>query len=524
MGPPGSRVRHAPTASKFSSAKPTGSITLWQLAQTGWRGAPPAARAACCGLARRRCALSDGTSGGGGGTGRPSRFSSTHLPRRTGDVRSACDVTARMLPWPSRPRRASSVDGHAAEPAAVDVGNAVVPRQPFVDEGVVGAQQIQDAAVLAQDALEQQLGLAPERLAQVVVEVRELVGVGQHAAHVAQVQPLAGEVRRRAPRRADRPACAAPAAPARQAVAAPPPRRHAPAAPRPGCCSTGRTTGARPARCPRRDARRLAAASSGSRSLRNTNRGLDRMRCSPRWTPGVEACPAFAPRRRTPESAPVRRRRPADGRRGAASRARIRSAHARSVARDAGRHRKTSRRLGVSPGPVGSNGPVTAKVWMCGQPAQSKLSAEARRNGCSRTASFTPMWSMKAAVTTCGPAGTRTRARIRSSTASPVSVGLSNILSRSVGAADGDAVHGASVDGDLEVAGVLQPTHHVQVRAIELRVELILGVEGERVPHAQAADRCRAAGLPRVGSATDPAARGRCRFPAACRDRRPPGR
>ena len=46
-------------------------------------------------------------------------------------------------------------------------------RQPLVDERVVGRQQIEHAAVLAHDALEEQLGLAPERLPQVVVEVRE---------------------------------------------------------------------------------------------------------------------------------------------------------------------------------------------------------------------------------------------------------------------------------------------------------------------------------------------------------------
>ena len=45
-------------------------------------------------------------------------------------------------------------------------------RQPFVDERVVRVKQIQDAAVLVHDAVEEQLDLAPERLPQVVVEVR----------------------------------------------------------------------------------------------------------------------------------------------------------------------------------------------------------------------------------------------------------------------------------------------------------------------------------------------------------------
>ena len=48
------------------------------------------------------------TPGGGYGGGVPSRFSSTHLPRETGEVRVATDVTVSMLPCPSRPRRGLS--------------------------------------------------------------------------------------------------------------------------------------------------------------------------------------------------------------------------------------------------------------------------------------------------------------------------------------------------------------------------------------------------------------------------------
>ena len=113
-----------------------------------------------------------GTFGGGGGGGVPRRFSRIHLPRTTGDVRSGYDVTVRMLPCPSSPRRALSCrQRHAPEVAALDVRDAVVPRQPLVQERVVGAQQVERAAVLADDAVEEQLGLAPERLAQRVVEV-----------------------------------------------------------------------------------------------------------------------------------------------------------------------------------------------------------------------------------------------------------------------------------------------------------------------------------------------------------------
>ena len=44
-------------------------------------------------------------SAGGGGGAADSRFSSTHLPRSTGDVRVEYDVIVSTLPWPSRPPR-----------------------------------------------------------------------------------------------------------------------------------------------------------------------------------------------------------------------------------------------------------------------------------------------------------------------------------------------------------------------------------------------------------------------------------
>ena len=49
--------------------------------------------------------------------------------------------------------------------------------QPFVDEGVVGGQQIEDAAIVAELAVKEQLGLALEGLAQVVVELGKQIGV-----------------------------------------------------------------------------------------------------------------------------------------------------------------------------------------------------------------------------------------------------------------------------------------------------------------------------------------------------------
>ena len=73
-----------------------------------WRGGAPSARASCAVAAPAGGSSSAGTSGGGAGGGAPSRLSRTHFPRSTGDVVVACDVTSRIAPLPSRPRRASS--------------------------------------------------------------------------------------------------------------------------------------------------------------------------------------------------------------------------------------------------------------------------------------------------------------------------------------------------------------------------------------------------------------------------------
>ena len=89
---------------------------------------------------------------------------------------------------------------HAPEVAAVDAGHAVVTRQPLVDEGVVGGQQVEHVAVCAEDALDEQLGLAPHRLPQPLADVRKAVLVRHDRRHVAQVEPLAREARDERPR------------------------------------------------------------------------------------------------------------------------------------------------------------------------------------------------------------------------------------------------------------------------------------------------------------------------------------
>ena len=245
MAPPvSSIVRQTPTALKFSSAKPSGSISAWQLAQLGF---------ARCAASRSRIvsvpppslvSSRSGTSAGGGGGGTPSRFSRIHLPRTTGEVRSGYDVTVRMLPWPSRPRRGLSAGSvHAAEVIALDVRQAVEARDALVDERVVGAQQIERAAVLLHDAAEEELRLALEPLPQRVVEVGEHALHGHDGVEVAQVQPLAREVldeRRRAlvgEHALHLPLEHVAGRAARRA-------RRPRAARRRGCCSRGRTTAA----------------------------------------------------------------------------------------------------------------------------------------------------------------------------------------------------------------------------------------------------------------------------------------
>ena len=215
-------ARHRPIPSKFSSAKPSGSISAWQLAQAGFAAVllhPLAHRL------RRRSppfSLSAGTLGGGGGGGAPSMFSSSHLPRsdRRRPVRR---TTSRSGCSPGRAAAARpSVERHAAELTAVHVRNAVVPRQPLVDERVVGRQQLEHAAVVAQDWLSRNSSVSRRnRLPQVVVEIREQHRVRRRrAAGCAAAATAPAKFVDERPRRAGRPACGGPAARAPPAPAA----------------------------------------------------------------------------------------------------------------------------------------------------------------------------------------------------------------------------------------------------------------------------------------------------------------
>ena len=65
--------------------------------------------------------------------------------------------------------------------------------QSFVHKRIVRIQQTQHAPVFTHDAGEQQLGLPAERLAEVLVEIREHQKIRRHLVQVAKLQPLAGE-------------------------------------------------------------------------------------------------------------------------------------------------------------------------------------------------------------------------------------------------------------------------------------------------------------------------------------------
>src|SRR5580698_8560012 len=103
---PPSLVRHLPSASKFSSAKPIGSISLWQLAQGSFLRCSVICSRKVMILLSPLLSSSGGTFGGGSGGGVPRIFSSTHTPRLTGDVRKFCtQVSESTLPCPKSPRR-----------------------------------------------------------------------------------------------------------------------------------------------------------------------------------------------------------------------------------------------------------------------------------------------------------------------------------------------------------------------------------------------------------------------------------
>ncbi len=150
------------------------------------------------------------------------------------------------LPEQPTPHVEVGAEGHAPEPAAVDVRDPVMPGEPFVDERVIRGQQIQDAAILVDDAVEQELDLAAKRDPQVVVEIRIDAGIRLDGVQGSQVQPLTREIvdQIRRLRIGHHPPHLL-LEHRRLATAVPAPQGSG--ARRPACCSRGRTTAWTPA-------------------------------------------------------------------------------------------------------------------------------------------------------------------------------------------------------------------------------------------------------------------------------------
>src|SRR5688572_16946347 len=77
---------------------------------------------------------------------------------------------------------------------AVDMRNAIMPGQPFVQERVIGFQQSQDVLVFEQDTFQKEFRFLPKGLAEVVVKVRKEPQVWRAGIEVAQVKPLRREI------------------------------------------------------------------------------------------------------------------------------------------------------------------------------------------------------------------------------------------------------------------------------------------------------------------------------------------
>ncbi len=87
----------------------------------------------------------------------------------------------------------------APEPRPLHAGNAVMTRQPLVEERVVRGQQLRQRPILAELAVDEELGLALEGLAQVLVEIGEEIGIGRRVADVPEQRATGRRSCRRAP-------------------------------------------------------------------------------------------------------------------------------------------------------------------------------------------------------------------------------------------------------------------------------------------------------------------------------------
>ena len=136
-------------------------------------------------------------------------------------------------------------------------------------------------------------------------------------------------------------------------------------------------------------------------------------------------------------------------------------AQASSSARVAGRQLKIRRRLGVSPGPVALNGPVTregVEVRMPDRVAACRV--ELRMNGCSRGGLIASLRSRNAARDDVR-AGRERHAdvRPRSSMSSPAFVMFIRLALKSSSPPIAEEVHARAVHGVFELVLVLEAAH-----------------------------------------------------------------
>ena len=262
---------------------------------------------------------SAGTFGGGGGGGAPSRFSSSHLPRITGDVRFGIRRHRQNAALAEQSRPPIVRIRHAPEMAAVDVRQcrsaAPAARSGTCSRPSAGRRTLRSACSWSCD---EQLRFALERLTQVVVEVGKTDSAfGATRAQVSQIQPLPGEIRdeRRRPRIGAASACTC-------CFEHAPARFSWPRAARSSSSSSGmllqRKNDSRDASVEiDQTIGRARRALAGSCSTRNRNFGDTSTASSPHSMPFSKSARRAGPPRMPPAAARCRSRSPAADRRAA---------------------------------------------------------------------------------------------------------------------------------------------------------------------------------------------------------------
>ena len=330
--------------------------------------------------------------------------------------------------------------------------------------------------------------------AQVVVEVREHVRVRLHAAQVAQLQPLAGEVlderlgRESASIR--RTCCSSTAgsfslplpASVEQLVV----RNAAPEEER-------QTRGELEIAdaVARRRARRSRIALDAEQELRAGEQTLERQ-----LDAGLERCRRRGQLRRTEQRAEIVA--VVDGPPIGAPRERVED---RLGARRFGRSapptagtRKSAAGSACRPAPVALNGPADRQRSGCAAARSSRACRRSsRRNGRQSTVSSDgDALDERRRRPSRGPAFTGTRALSRASIASPASVGCSHAAASRL-AADRRHVDRSTIDRISTWCGYSRPRTITEVAAIQLDLEIVLAVERKHVADHQPARACRAA-------------------------------